>query len=157
MPCHTCNNYNNDSNKKKNNVIYVNITNYNNISPLIDNNTYNEYGNIINEEIAPHLEGLNLNTEIIDSKIKSLEEERDLVVKSIINKYQDRISKAIKEKNDLLMKFPLRNDILRNKRNLINKADNILDNFISNIKNKSDNTLAITTSKKFIKEYLIYF
>jgi len=88
-----------------------------------------------------------LNTEIIDSKIKSLEEERDLVVKSIINKYQDRISKATKEKNDLLRKISLRNEILRNNRNLTNKAANTVDNFIVNIKNKCDNTISITTSK----------
>jgi len=147
MPCYTCNNYNVGSSNKKNNVVYVNITNYKNISPLIDNNTYNEYGNIIDEEIEPHLEQFNLNTEIIDSKIKSLEEERDLVVKSIINKYQDRISKATKEKNDLLMKFSLRNELIRNNQNLPNKAANTLDNFIVNIKNKSGNTISITTSK----------
>ena len=147
MPCNTYNNYNNDNSNKKSNVVYVNITNYKNISPLIDNNTYNEYGNIIDEGIEPHLEEFNLNTEIIDSKIKSLEEERDLVVKSVINKYQDKISKATKEKNDLLMKFSLRNEVLRNNKNLSNKEANINDNFIVNIKNKSGNTISITASK----------
>jgi len=45
------------------------------------------------------------------------------------------------------MKFSLRNEILRNNRNLPNKAANTEDNFIVNIKKKSGNTISITNSK----------
>ena len=46
-----------------------------------------------------------------------------------------------------IMKFSLRNEVLRNNKNLSNKEANINDNFIVNIKNKSGNTISITASK----------
>ena len=149
MPCHTSNDQNNRSNHKKNNVIYVNITNYKNINPLIDNNTYNEYGNVIIKENQPEIEEFNINKEIIDSKIKSLEEERDLVVKNIINKYQDKISQFTQKKNDLLLRYSLKNETLRNNRNLAKKGANTVENIFANIKNKNDNNTMSTTTSKY--------
>jgi len=148
VPCHTSNDQNNRSKYKKNNVIYVNITNYKNINPLIDNNTYNEYGNVIIKENGPEMDEFNINKEIIDSKIKSLEEERDLVVKNIINKYQDKISQFTQKKNDLLMRYSMKNETLRNNRNLAKKGASTVENILVNIKNKNDNnTMSTTTSK----------
>jgi hypothetical protein len=149
VPCYTSNDQNNRSNHKKNNVIYVNITNYKNINPLIDNNTYNEYGNVIIKENQPEIEEFNINKEIIDSKIKSLEEERDLVVKNIINKYQDKISQFTQKKNDLLMRYSLKNDTLRNNRNLAKKGVNTVENIFVNIKNRNDNNTVSTTTSKY--------
>ena len=150
-PCHTSNNYNSNSNSKKNNnVIYLNITNYRNISPLMENETYNKYEKIINEEneTENEINEFNINEQIIDSKIKFLEKERDFVVKNIINKYQDKISKIAQERNNLLMKYSLRNDHLRNKRNLTKNISNTVETFKKVIiKNKDGNDKSISSTK----------
>jgi len=152
LPCHTSNNYHSKSNcKKNNNVIYLNITNYRNVNPLIENNTY-KYDNIINEEneLENEINEFNINEQIIDSKIKFLEKERDFVVKNIINKYQDKISKIAQEKNNLLMKYSLRNENLKTKRNLIKKVSNTVETFKNVvIKNKdiNDRSISSTNSK----------
>ena len=144
FPCRTSNNYHSRSNKKNNNVIYLNITNYRNISPLVKNSTFNKYENIINEENENEINEFNIDEQIIDSKIKFLEKERDFVVKNIIDKYQDKISKVAQERNNLLMKYSLRNENLDNKRNMIKKNSNTSENFKNvflNLKNKSDGNI----------------
>ena len=103
----------NNYNYKKNNVIYLNITNYKNINPInpIVVNTEgseNQYEPIISDDID--INEFNIDEKLLDTKIKSLEKERDFVVKNIINKYQNKIEKISNEKNNLLMKYSLRND-----------------------------------------------
>ena len=152
--CHTFNEYQSRSNyKKNNNVIYLNITNFRNVSPLIENNTLNKYENIINEENENENEinEFNIDEQIIDSKIKSLEKERDFMVKNIIDKYQDKISKISQEKKNLLMKYSIRNEHIRNNITLVKKAANTVESYknVSKfIKNKSDGTLSTATSNK---------
>ena len=144
FPCRTSNNYHSRSNKKNNNVIYLNITNYRNISPLVKNSTFNKYENIINEENENEINEFNIDEQIIDSKIKFLEKERDFVVKNIIDRYQDKISKVAQERNNLLMKYSLRNENLNNNRNMIKKNSNTSENFknvLLNLKNKSDGNI----------------
>ena len=153
-------------NFKKNNVIYLNITNYRNINPInpIVVNTNNTEGSerkyepLISDENDNDIEvnGFNLDEKILDTKIKSLEKERDFVVKNIINKYQDKIAKISQEKNNLMMKYSLRNENsnLRNYKNPIKRFSNTTtDNFVNNnginiIKNRYDYTLSTTTSNK---------
>ena len=147
IPCNTSNEYNSKSDCKKNKVIYLDSKNYKNLNPFIDNNTYNEYGKIITEENESELNEFNINKQIIDSKIKSLEKERDFVVQNIISKYQDKISKVTKEKDDLFLKNSIKNDNLRKKKNFAKKGNNTVENIMINIKNKNDNTISTTTSK----------
>ena len=168
MPCLTSNcNTNSKDNKKRNNfnfkkknVIYLNITNYRNINPInpIVVNTNNTEGSakkyepIISDENDNDIEinGFNLDEKILNTKIKSLEKERDFVVKNIINKYQDKIAKISQEKKNLLLKYSLRNENtrLQNYRNPVKRYSNTSnDNFI-NIKNRHDYTLSTTTSNK---------
>jgi len=153
-------------NFKKNNVIYLNITNYRNINPInpIVVNTNNTEGSerkyepLISDENDNDIEvnGFNLDEKILDTKIKSLEKERDFVVKNIINKYQDKIAKISQEKNNLMMKYSLRNENsnLRNYKNPIKRFSNTTtDHFVNNnginiIKNRYDYTLSTTTSNK---------
>ena len=153
-------------NFKKNNVIYLNITNYRNINPInpIVVNTNNTEGSerkyepLISDENDNDIEvnGFNLDEKILDTKIKSLEKERDFVVKNIINKYQDKIAKISQEKNNLMMKYSLRNENsnLRNYKNPIKRFSNTTtDKFVNNnginiIKNRYDYTLSTTTSNK---------
>ena len=174
-PCLTSNtsNYNTNSkehnkrnnfNFKKNNVIYLNITNYRNINPINPivvntNNTEgseNQYEPIISDENEVNeVNEFNLDEKILDTKIKSLEKERDFVVKNIINKYQNKIEKISKEKNNLLLKYSLRNENinLKNYKNPMKKysntaTNNFGNNVNNNIKNKYDNTISTTTSNK---------
>ena len=148
----------NNYNFKKNNVIYLNITNYRNINPinpivLNTEGSENQYEPIINDD--NDVNEFNLDEKLLDTKIKSLEKERDFVVKNIINKYQNKIEKISKEKNNLLLKYSLRNDnfSLKNYKNPIKKYSNTsTNNFgniaINNIKNKYDYTISTTTSNK---------
>ena len=146
---------------KKNNVIYLNITNYKNINPInpIVVNTEgseNQYEPIISDDID--INEFNIDEKLLDTKIKSLEKERDFVVKNIINKYQNKIEKISNEKNNLLMKYSLRNDnfSLKNYKNPLKKYSNTsTNNFgniaiksINNIKNRYDYTISTTTSNK---------
>ena len=140
----TSNNYHSRSNIKNNNVIYLNITNFRNVSPLIENKTFNKNWISIGEENGNEINEFNIDEQILDSKIKYLEKERDFVVKNIINKYQDKISKVTQEKNNLLMKYSLRNDNLRNNRNFSKKSANTVKYFKKiniNMKKKDDNSL----------------
>ena len=132
LPCRTSNNYHSRSNFKKNNnnVIYLNITNYRNVSPLIEHKTFNKYNNIISEE--NEINEFNIDEQILDSKIKYLEKERDFVLKNIINKYQDKISQVTQEKKNLITKYSLRNN-----RNLTKNGLNTFENFKNVMKNKS--------------------
>ena len=148
----------NNYNYKKNNVIYLNITNYRNINPInpIVVNTEgseNQYEPIINDE--NDINEFNFDEKILDTKIKSLEKERDIVVKNIINKYQNKIEKISKEKNNFMLKYSLRNDnfALKNYKNPVKKysstsANNYGNNVINNIKNRYDYTISTTTSNK---------
>ena len=151
----------NNYNYKKNNVIYLNITNYKNINPInpIVVNTEgseNQYEPIISDDID--INEFNLDEKLLDTKIKSLEKERDFVVKNIMNKYQNKIEKISNEKNNLLMKYSLRNDnfSLKNYKNPLKKYSNTsTNNFgniaiksINNIKNRYDYTISTTTSNK---------
>ena len=148
----------NNYNYKKNNVIYLNITNYRNINPinpivLNTEGSENQYEPIINDD--NDVNEFNLDEKLLDTKIKSLEKERDFVVKNIINKYQNKIEKISKEKNNLLLKYSLRNEnfSLKNYKNPIKKYSNTsTNNFgniaINNIKNKYDYTISTTTSNK---------
>ena len=151
----------NNYNYKKNNVIYLNITNYKNINPInpIVVNTEgseNQYEPIISDDID--INEFNLDEKLLDTKIKSLEKERDFVVKNIINKYQNKIEKISNGKNNLLMKYSLRNDnfSLKNYKNPLKKYSNTsTNNFgniaiksINNIKNRYDYTISTTTSNK---------
>ena len=151
----------NNYNYKKNNVIYLNITNYKNINPInpIVVNTEgseNQYEPIISDDID--INDFNIDEKLLDTKIKSLEKERDFVVKNIMNKYQNKIEKISNEKNNLLMKYSLRNDnfSLKNYKNPLKKYSNTsTNNFgniaiksINNIKNRYDYTISTTTSNK---------
>ena len=151
----------NNYNYKKNNVIYLNITNYKNINPInpIVVNTEgseNQYEPIISDDID--INEFNIDEKLLDTKIKSLEKERDFVVKNIMNKYQNKIEKISNEKNNLLMKYSLRNDnfSLKNYKNPLKKYSNTsTNNFgniaiksINNIKNRYDYTTSTTTSNK---------
>ena len=151
----------NNYNYKKNNVIYLNITNYKNINPInpIVVNTEgseNQYEPIISDDID--INEFNIDEKLLDTKIKSLEKERDFVVKNIINKYQNKIEKISNAKNNLLMKYSLRNDnfSLKNYKNPLKKYSNTsTNNFgniaiksINNIKNRYDYTISTTTSNK---------
>ena len=151
----------NNYNYKKNNVIYLNITNYKNINPInpIVVNTEgseNQYEPIISDDID--INEFNIDEKLLDTKIKSLEKERDFVVKNIMNKYQNKIEKISNEKNNLLMKYSLRNDnfSLKNYKNPLKKYSNTsTNNFgniaiksINNIKNRYDYTISTTTSNK---------
>ena len=151
----------NNYNYKKNNVIYLNITNYKNINPInpIVVNTEgseNQYEPIISDDID--INEFNIDEKLLDTKIKSLEKERDFVVKNIMNKYQNKIEKISNEKNNLLMKYSLRNDnfSLKNYKNPLKKYSNTsTKNFgniaiksINNIKNRYDYTISTTTSNK---------
>ena len=77
-------------------------------------------------------------------------------MKNIINKYQDKIAKISQEKNNLMIKYSLRNENsnLRNYKNPIKRFSNTTtDNFVNNnginiIKNRYDYTLSTTTSNK---------
>ena len=153
IPC-LSSNYNTNSkesrkrrnfNINKNNVIYLNITNYRNFNPINPilvntNNTEgseNKYQPIINDENenGAEINEFNLDEKILDTKIKSLEKERDFVVKNIIDKYQDKIAKISKEKNNLIMKYSLRNEniSLKNYRNPRKRFSNVINtNFINN-------------------------
>ena len=151
----------NNYNYKKNNVIYLNITNYKNINPInpIVVNTEgseNQYEPIISDDID--INDFNIDEKLLDTKIKSLEKERDFVVKNIMNKYQNKIEKISNEKNNLLMKYSLRNDnfSLKNYKNPLKKYSNTsTNNFgniaiksINNIKNRYDYTISTTNSNK---------
>ena len=75
-----------------------------------------------------------------------------------MNKYQNKIEKISNEKNNLLMKYSLRNDnsSLKNYKNPLKKYSNTsTNNFgniaiksINNIKNRYDYTISTTTSNK---------
>ena len=153
IPC-LSSNYNTNSkesrkrrnfNINKNNVIYLNITNYRNFNPINPilvntNNTEgseNKYQPIINDENenSNEIKEFNLDEKILDTKIKSLEKERDFVVKNIIDKYQDKIAKISQEKNNLIMKYSLRNEniSLKNYKNPRKRFSNVINtNFINN-------------------------
>ena len=170
-PCHTsnCNTNCKESTKKKNfdykkknnSVIYLNITNFRNINPInpILVNTTNTEGSerkyepILSEENdINEINDFNLDEKILDSKIKSLEKERDFVLKNIINKYQDKIAKISQEKNNLLLKYSLRNDNfnLKNYKNQNKRYSTTLTNTfgIKAIKNRFDYSLSNSTSNK---------
>ena len=170
-PCHTsnCNTSCKESTKKKNfdykkknnSVIYLNITNFRNINPInpILVNTTNTEGSerkyepILSEENdINEINDFNLDEKILDTKIKSLEKERDFVLKNIINKYQDKIAKISQEKNNLLLKHSLRNDNfnLKNYKNQNKRYSTTLTNTfgIKAIKNRFDYSLSNSTSNK---------
>jgi serine/threonine protein kinase len=170
-PCHTsnCNTSCKESAKKKNfgykkknnSVIYLNITNFRNINPInpILVNTTNTEGSerkyepILSEENdINEINDFNLDEKILDTKIKSLEKERDFVLKNIINKYQDKIAKISQEKNNLLLKHSLRNDnfYLKNYKNQNKRYSTTLTNTfgIKDIKNRFDYSLSNSTSNK---------
>ena len=170
-PCHTsnCNTSCKESTKKKNfdykkknnSVIYLNITNFRNINPInpILVNTTNTEGSerkyepILSEENDINdINDFNLDEKILDSKIKSLEKERDFVLKNIINKYQDKIAKISQEKHNLLLKHSLRNDnfYLKNYKNQNKRYSTTLTNTfgIKDIKNRFDYSLSNSTSNK---------
>ena len=147
--------------KKNNSVIYLNITNFRNINPInpILVNTTNTEGSerkyepILSEEnVINEINDFNLDEKILDSKIKSLEKERDFVLKNIINKYQDKIAKISQEKNNLLLKYSLRNDNfnLKNYKNQNKRYSTTLTNTfgIKDIKNRFDYSLSNSTSNK---------
>ena len=147
--------------KKNNSVIYLNITNFRNINPInpILVNTTNTEGSerkyepILSEENdINEINDFNLDEKILDSKIKSLEKERDFVLKNIINKYQDKIAKISQEKNNLLLKHSLRNDNfnLKNYKNQNKRYSTTLTNTfgIKDIKNRFDYSLSNSTSNK---------
>ena len=152
---------NKNYNFKKNNVIYLNITNYRNINPInpIMVNTNNTEGSekkyepILSEENDINdINDFNLDEKILDTKIKSLEKERDFMLKNIINKYQDKIAKINQEKNNLMMKYSLKNNSINNnikmKKGSINSIDNFVNNIVNNLKNKYDYSASTTTSNK---------
>ncbi len=152
---------NKNYNFKKNNVIYLNITNYRNINPInpIMVNTNNTEGSekkyepILSEENDfNNINDFNLDEKILDTKIKSLEKERDFMLKNIINKYQDKIAKINQEKNNLMMKYSLKNNSINNnikmKKGSINSIDNFVNNIVNNLKNKYDYSASTTTSNK---------
>jgi serine/threonine protein kinase len=152
---------NKNYNFKKNNVIYLNITNYRNINPInpIMVNTNNTEGSekkyepILSEENDFNdINDFNLDEKILDTKIKSLEKERDFMLKNIINKYQDKIAKINQEKNNLMMKYSLKNNSINNnikmKKGSINSIDNFVNNIVNNLKNKYDYSASTTTSNK---------
>ena len=144
--CNTSNGYYSRSSHKKsnNNVIYLNITNFRNTNhPKFDNNSLNKYDKILNEENETN--DFDANEEALNFKIKSLVEERDLIVKNIMDKYEDEISKFTQEKNELLMKNTLKNEHLKKNRNLAKKGVNTIDSYKNIIKN--DVTLSTTTYK----------
>ena len=170
-PCHTsnCNTSCKESAKKKNfgykkknnSVIYLNITNFRNINPInpILVNTTNTEGSerkyepILSEEnVINEINDFNLDEKILDTKIKSLEKERDFVLKNIINKYQDKIAKISQEKHNLLLKHSLRNDnfYLKNYKNQNKRYSTTLTNTfgIKAIKNRFDYSLSNSTSNK---------
>ena len=170
-PCHTsnCNTSCKESAKKKNfgykkknnSVIYLNITNFRNINPInpILVNTTNTEGSerkyepILSEEnVINEINDFNLDEKILDTKIKSLEKERDFVLKNIINKYQDKIAKISQEKNNLLLRYSLRNDNfnLKNYQNQNKRYSTTLTNTfgIKAIKNRFDYSLSNSTSNK---------
>ena len=170
-PCHTsnCDTSCKESTKKKNfgykkknnSVIYLNITNFRNINPInpILVNTTNTEGSerkyepILSEENdINEINDFNLDEKILDTKIKSLEKERDFVLKNIINKYQDKIAKISQEKNNLLLKHSLRNDNfnLKNYKNQNKRYSTTLTNTfgIKDIKNRFDYSLSNSTSNK---------
>ena len=170
-PCHTsnCNTNCKESTKKKNfdykkknnSVIYLNITNFRNINPInpILVNTTNTEGSerkyepILSEEnVINEINDFNLDEKILDTKIKSLEKERDFVLKNIINKYQDKIAKISQEKNNLLLRYSLRNDNfnLKNYQNQNKRYSTTLTNTfgIKAIKNRFDYSLSNSTSNK---------
>ena len=170
-PCHTsnCNTSCKESAKKKNfgykkknnSVIYLNITNFRNINPInpILVNTTNTEGSerkyepILSEEnVINEINDFNLDEKILDTKIKSLEKERDFVLKNIINKYQDKIAKISQEKNNLLLRYSLRNDNfnLKNYQNQNKRYSTTLTNTfgIKDIKNRFDYSLSNSTSNK---------
>jgi len=170
-PCHTsnCNTSCKESTKKKNfdykkknnSVIYLNITNFRNINPInpILVNTTNTEGSerkyepILSEENdINEINDFNLDEKILDTKIKSLEKERDFVLKNIINKYQDKIAKISQEKHNLLLKHSLRNDnfYLKNYKNQNKRYSTTLTNTfgIKDIKNRFDYSLSNSTSNK---------
>ena len=170
-PCHTSNcntsckesikKKNFDYKKKNNSVIYLNITNFRNINPInpILVNTTNTEGSerkyepILSEEnVINEINDFNLDEKILDTKIKSLEKERDFVLKNIINKYQDKIAKISQEKNNLLLKYSLRNDNfnLKNYKNQNKRYSTTLTNTfgIKAIKNRFDYSLSNSTSNK---------
>ena len=170
-PCHTsnCDTSCKESTKKKNfgykkknnSVIYLNITNFRNINPInpILVNTTNTEGSerkyepILSEENdINEINDFNLDEKILDTKIKSLEKERDFVLKNIINKYQDKIAKISQEKNNLLLKYSLRNDNfnLKNYKNQNKRYSTTLTNTfgIKAIKNRFDYSLSNSTSNK---------
>ena len=170
-PCHTsnCDTSCKESTKKKNfgykkknnSVIYLNITNFRNINPInpILVNTTNTEGSerkyepILSEENdINEINDFNLDEKILDTKIKSLEKERDFVLKNIINKYQDKIAKISQEKNNLLLKHSLRNDNfnLKNYKNQNKRYSTTLTNTfgIKAIKNRFDYSLSNSTSNK---------
>ena len=147
--------------KKNNSVIYLNITNFRNINPInpILVNTTNTEGSerkyepILSEEnVINEINDFNLDEKILDTKIKSLEKERDFVLKNIINKYQDKIAKISQEKNNLLLKYSLRNDNfnLKNYKNQNKRYSTTLTNTfgIKAIKNRFDYSLSNSTSNK---------
>ena len=170
-PCHTSNcdtsckestkKKNFDYKKKNNSVIYLNITNFRNINPInpILVNTTNTEGSerkyepILSEEnVINEINDFNLDEKILDTKIKSLEKERDFVLKNIINKYQDKIAKISQEKNNLLLRYSLRNDNfnLKNYQNQNKRYSTTLTNTfgIKAIKNRFDYSLSNSTSNK---------
>ena len=170
-PCHTsnCDTSCKESTKKKNfgykkknnSVIYLNITNFRNINPInpILVNTTNTEGSerkyepILSEENdINEINDFNLDEKILDTKIKSLEKERDFVLKNIINKYQDKIAKISQEKHNLLLKHSLRNDnfYLKNYKNQNKRYSTTLTNTfgIKDIKNRFDYSLSNSTSNK---------
>ena len=170
-PCHTsnCDTSCKESTKKKNfgykkknnSVIYLNITNFRNINPInpILVNTTNTEGSerkyepILSEEnVINEINDFNLDEKILDTKIKSLEKERDFVLKNIINKYQDKIAKISQEKNNLLLRYSLRNDNfnLKNYQNHNKRYSTTLTNTfgIKAIKNRFDYSLSNSTSNK---------
>ena len=170
-PCHTsnCNTSCKESAKKKNfgykkknnSVIYLNITNFRNINPInpILVNTTNTEGSerkyepILSEEnVINEINDFNLDEKILDTKIKSLEKERDFVLKNIINKYQDKIAKISQEKNNLLLRYSLRNNNfnLKNYQNQNKRYSTTLTNTfgIKAIKNRFDYSLSNSTSNK---------
>jgi len=150
-----------DYKKKNNSVIYLNITNFRNINPInpILVNTTNTEGSerkyepILSEENdINEINDFNLDEKILDSKIKSLEKERDFVLKNIINKYQDKIAKISQEKNNLLLRYSLRNDNfnLKNYQNQNKRYSTTLTNTfgIKAFKNRFDYSLSNSTSNK---------
>ena len=135
---------NKNYNFKKNNVIYLNIN---------TEGSEKKYEPILSEENDFNdINDFNLDEKILDTKIKSLEKERDFMLKNIINKYQDKIAKINQEKNNLMMKYSLKNNSINNnikmKKGSINSIDNFVNNIVNNLKNKYDYSASTTTSNK---------